>query len=104
MISWTPDSFIVLLDMSTRRVVMTPDHLRKNMQIYLGEKIYVGAPASDMEPLTFLAQETGEPGGACANPATKEDLPGAALKTDLWAVGIGLPGWVALAMGFMRGP
>ena len=73
------------------------------MQIYLGEKIYVGAPASDMEPLTFLAQETGELRGANVHLATKEDLTRATLKTVLWGVGIGLPGWVAFVRGFMRG-
>lgn len=73
------------------------------MQICLGEKIFVGASASDMEPLTFLAQQTGEPGGAYVHLATKEDVTRAALKTVLWVVGIGLPGWVTLVMGFMRG-
>ena len=51
-----------------------------------------------------LAKDTGELRGAYAHLATTEDVTGATLKTVLWVVGIGLPGWVALVMGFMRGP
>ena len=43
-----------------------------------------------------LAKETGELRGACVHLAAKEDLTRAALKTVLWVVGIGLPGWVTL--------
>ena len=50
-----------------------------------------------------LAKETGELRGAYVHLATKEDVPRATLKTVLWVVGIGLPGWVTLVMGFMRG-
>ena len=50
-----------------------------------------------------LAKETGELRGAYVHLATKEDVTRATLKTVLWVVGIGLPGWVTLVMGFMRG-
>ena len=92
-----PASLLFFSWSAAETVAGRPPHTRANVAVTAQRPVRVDAG------LDQLAIETWQLLGTCARLAAKEHVARATPKNGPRAVGFGLPGWVALPMGPVRG-